>query len=101
MKKVLSVLLMVLFIIALVACNGEIPEAQVPVYEGMTVSSAAEIASNDTMNVSLISYKTALTKQDEKPGGCDYYADRGEDIYIHIHIKNPQNFEILSFTLTQ
>ena len=28
-----------------------------------------------------------------------YYAEPNEDIYIHIHIKNPDDFEILSFTL--
>ncbi len=28
-----------------------------------------------------------------------YYAAPGEDIYINIHIENPDNFEILSFTL--
>ncbi|MBE6635704.1 MAG: hypothetical protein E7617_05865 [Ruminococcaceae bacterium] len=28
-----------------------------------------------------------------------YYASTGEDIYIHIHISNPDNFEIMSFTL--
>ena len=28
-----------------------------------------------------------------------YYAERNEDIYINIHISNPDNFEIMSFTL--
>ena len=28
-----------------------------------------------------------------------YYADLGEDIYVNIHIQNPESYEILSFTL--
>ena len=31
--------------------------------------------------------------------GQTYYAMKNEDIYIHIHLSNPDEFEILSFTL--
>ena len=33
------------------------------------------------------------------PGENIYYATQNQDIYINIHIKNPDNFEIMSFTL--
>ena len=33
--------------------------------------------------------------------GGPYYAMPGEDIYIHVHISNPDEFEILSFTLNE
>ena len=29
----------------------------------------------------------------------EYFADLGEEIYIHIHFDNPDNFEIVSFTI--
>ena len=33
------------------------------------------------------------------PANTQYFAKKNEDIYIHVHISNPDNFEILSFTL--
>lgn len=41
-------------------------------------------------------------KYDESPDivfGQTYYAMKNEDIYIYIHLSNPDEFEILSFTL--
>lgn len=35
----------------------------------------------------------------ESDGGKIYYAMKNEDVYIHIHLSNPGNYEILSFTL--
>ena len=88
-----------MIIVALCSCNNEIPtEKQVPVYEGMTVSSTAEVADNGFGNFELFSHKGHGDEHDNKPEGCDHYADLSEDIYIHIHIKNPDKFEILSFT---
>ena len=36
-----------------------------------------------------------------KVSGGPYYAMPGEDIYIYVHISNPDKFEILSFTLNE
>lgn len=38
---------------------------------------------------------------DFDPAGAEgiFYANRGEDFYITVHINNPENFEIVSFTL--
>ncbi len=44
---------------------------------------------------------TAATEHDfaPKPAANTFYAKRGEDFYITVHIDNPDNYEILSFTL--
>ena len=99
MKRVILVLIVILSILALVACNDEVTEKQIPIYEGMTVSPTTEVASVGPKVASLVSYKKSTKKTDLDPEGCDYYADLGEEIYINIHIHNPDEFEILSFTL--
>ena len=100
MKKALIFLTLSLVILmCLVACGGEVTGKQVPIYEGMTVSPTTEVASVGTKVVSLVSYKKSTKKTDLDPEGCDYYADLGEEIYINVHIHNPDEFEILSFTL--
>lgn len=94
---------------------------QVPVYEGMTISNTAPTAKLavdlDRLPTSLsladTSYATVLSSETVgaadnrlieapevvKPDRSLYYAKKNEDIYVTVHIHNPENFEILSFTL--
>lgn len=93
---------------------------QVPIYTGMSVSTTSPIVEVRTSPAKGYSYDSLLAK---KPGeeptppkkpvddiaksvftvtGTDkdmYYAEPGQDIYITLHINNPDNFVILSFTL--
>ncbi|MBR5449088.1 MAG: hypothetical protein IKV43_03780, partial [Clostridia bacterium] len=85
---------------------------QIPVYQGMTVS--------DTYNATLTASRTHNKLLAPKPPHKDdvkaddgvkdsvltaeskeelYYATAGQDVYITVHIKNPDQYEILSFTL--
>ena len=97
-------------------------EKQVPVYQGMTVSESAptvmqygypgEVHSMPISAPSVFgeSKKNDKDKENKKNSlrdaldvtGADralYYAKPNEDVYITIHINNPDDFEILSFTL--
>ena len=86
---------------------------EVPVYRGMTVSSEAPI--KDESTASLISAELTPTEHfavltKTNTNGIEnkfddslnivgaekelYYANPGDDIYITIHIDNPDNFEI-------
>ena len=97
---------------------------QVPIYEGMTVSGEyagnGETLANYTLDAPLLfagnggdtpsspelpSDSAPLeevvesTLQVEGSGEPIYYALPNQDIYITVHINNPDKFEILSFTL--
>lgn len=82
---------------------------QIPVYEGMTVSGSMPRAQADGRTQESIPLMLAAREAEEgaRPPfptvkGADrllYYARRGEDIYISVHISNPASYEILSFTL--
>ena len=98
---------------------------QVPVYQGMTVSTeaptvpesalalpmpvASVLSTSNTLPahglVPLGEQETLETQADTEGEtepiifGKTYYALKNEDIYIHIHIDNPDGFEIVSFTL--
>ena len=98
---------------------------QIPVYRGMTVSTEAPVAqqalaphtypSFSLLSSTLPSYDISLLDKHDAPGqnkpggdekdapdivfGETYYAMKNEDIYIYIHLSNPDEFEILSFTL--
>ena len=90
---------------------------QVPIYQGMTVSNEApvvEMATRVTYSMPLFGSIGARFGTGSIPGtsttpkpdkvtpeisGGPYYAQPNEDIYIHVHISNPDGFEILSFTL--
>ncbi len=111
--------------------NAPVDEKQAPVYLGMTLSNDAPVVSARADDVgtydrlSLPIGSNALkanpiflsgnngnngnhygnTKNNngttpEITGG-PYYAMPGEDIYIYVHISNPDKFEILSFTLNE
>ena len=91
-------------------------DKQVPIYQGMTVSNEApvvEMATHSSFSMPLFgaigmrfgtsgmpntNKETPETSAPEISGG-PYYAQPNEDIYIHVHISNPDEFEILSFTL--
>lgn len=95
---------------------------QVPVYQGMTVSSDASASTlqgyEGEAQYVFVSTHGVFSKDKDKDKNKDkeleeavkdsldvtgadqmYYAKPSEDIYITIHISNPDNFEILSFTL--
>ena len=101
---------------------------EVPVYRGMTVSMAAPVIEENTslrsgedfgggavfvgtlsmtpfMALDKSSSYTADQTKENKKDDLDlsaeesYYAKKNEDIYILVHISNPDGFEILSFTL--
>lgn len=93
---------------------------EVPVYRGMTVSSEAPIMDESTasfISAELISTEHFAVLTKTNTNGIEnkfddylnivgaekklYYANPGDDIYITIHIDNPDNFEILSFTLNE
>ena len=79
-----------------------------PVYQGMTVSGApAEAASlsvDHTPDPALITTLGEVAPvfgkgDDLEISVGDYFTVRNEDVYIHVHLSNPEQFEILSFTL--
>ncbi len=101
---------------------------QVPVYQGMTLSSEPPVvAENSPSPYRPIALYDSLTPQyavlahkeqgfhDNRPGQTltdaegnplspeagesIFYANQNEDFYITVHIDNPDNFEIVSFTL--
>ena len=101
---------------------------QIPIYLGMTVSNEAPSVDQalippeyptfsflSAASTILPPYDSLLEDKEtapgqNKPGGDEkdspdivfgetYYAMKNEDIYIHIHLSNPDEFEILSFTL--
>lgn len=101
-------------------------DKQVPIYRGMTVSNAASnevlaASAPDTFSLPVVKALSASAKLpcqlliDAVNGGNrvlapdgntpeivfgeSYYAMKNEDIFIYIHLSNPDNFEILSFTL--
>lgn len=89
---------------------------QVPVYTGMTVSRISEAqtveyrseeqimlsggtAANPPENTETTVTTDPLWNSNASAAKSLYYADPDEDVYITIHIDNPDAFEILSFTL--
>ncbi len=107
-----------LFASVLVMLLPIIPSGQIPVYQGMTVSNEAPAVTVQTYHppISVLSMTSKKPPEPDKPGkptppspdnipvveGSDralYYARSMEDIYITVHITNPDQFEILSFTL--
>ena len=97
---------------------------QVPIYQGMTVSGSSFVSmKHDYPNAPLYLSVGAPTvfegpKEDREEAkkkeeieeavrdtleveGADamYYAMPGQDVYVTVHINNPDDFEILSFTL--
>ncbi len=101
----------------------------IPIYQGMTISDRAPVVQESalaqqgsghlTFHSSLLSlnrrYSEKLllsltehsffkdTEKDDDQTleitGGTYYAQKNEDIYIYVHLSNPDGFEILSFTL--
>jgi len=100
-----------------------IPTGQIPVYQGMTVSNEAPVINTESADarpftnnktISLLGKHSGKEEQKTRRPVVDivkdsltvdaeseylYYAKPGEDIYITVHVNNPGEFEILSFTL--
>ncbi|MGM9899061.1 MAG: hypothetical protein ACI32E_00610, partial [Bacilli bacterium] len=84
--------------------SGSQEEEIVPVYQGMTLESNDEVstytidekakARKNAFKESIDDYLDIVTTE-----RVDYYADKGETFNVVVHIYNPQNYEILSFTL--
>ncbi len=114
-----SLLLIAATVLVLVNVTGK----QVPVYTGMTVSSQMPTVTADSGLLNRLSAGGDATASPQLAGqyvgapstvegsladtlGTDgtsepnrYYAKPGEDVYITIHFDNPDQFEILSFTI--
>jgi len=83
------------------------PEKQVPIYQGMTVSTengmtpVANYGSASSIQL-LSSKKITVLKKNDPPFPSEqeiYYVPQGEEFYITVHLHNPDDFEIMSFTL--
>ena len=111
-KRILFFAISLMLIFSLFSCmdnNDAVIDddnKRVPVYEGMTVSSNLEVVENKELNIrkprlekNLSIVKNLGNFKDVVVESSDYYADLGEEIFITVHINNPDNFEILSFTL--
>lgn len=143
MKKLIaSVIILACIILTLASCNKGNAK-QVPVYQGMSIGSASEIASSATLPLYYNGgnghggesdghhepghyegdhdgRNDQLDEENPFPDNSEsenieeeiesslnvtgpmhdiYYATPNEDIYIYIHIDNPDSFEIMSFTL--
>ncbi len=91
--------------------SGVISDGSVPVYTGMTVSNTYTAAEGINFGISSSAHKVKQGKKlppisvalEDRYGGEDsedvYAADPNSDVYITVHLNNPHNFEILSFTL--
>ena len=120
MKKILLILISCILAFSLLSCVDNFVKdetvgtietiensdgKQVPIYEGMTISSVPESSSKEAyvrtipLSKSLTVKKELKNFKDVEVNSSDYQADLGEDIFITIHINNPDKFEILSFTL--
>ena len=71
------------------------PDKQVPVYQGMTVSLTPEHLSLKTVNDTV----TLLSTDDISLQTDTYYVPQNANFYITVHLSNPDQFEIISFTL--
>ena len=121
-KKIIGVIFVVLIMLILVACGGKTDNKEVPVYQGMVVSKDLDtgrtrmsfslmIATNDekedidqddpydnfdgtTIEDEIRSELDVITSDD-----VEYFVEKDTDFYITIKLSNPDNYEILSFTL--
>lgn len=90
------------------AVTGGTDDRQVPIYRGMTVSTLSSNGSASASYVATTGIRT-LSASDEPPLIEDalnvspdsdlFYAKEKETFYITVHLDNPDNFEIVSFTL--
>ena len=119
MKKIILLFVSIILVFSLFSCvkDNALDDAigdtvktedgkQVPIYEGMTVSSIATEKTNSELYRSgralakRLPYENVLKNfKDVDVEASEYYADLGEDIFITVHLSNPDKFEILSFTL--
>jgi len=101
----------------------QIPTGQIPVYQGMTVSNEAPVINTESADARPFTNNKAISLLGKHNGKDDqknrrpvvdivkdsltidteseylYYSKPNEDIYITVHVNNPGEFEILSFTL--
>jgi hypothetical protein len=88
----------------------------IPIYQGMTMSTASSTTkqahldasdSNSSVESSSSTDSTtsssSVSSSSETPtaddGGVVYYGDPGSSVLIDVHVRNPNQYEILSFTL--
>ena len=100
-----------------------IPTGQIPVYQGMTVSNEAPVINTESADARPFTNNKTISLLGKHSGNDDqktrrpvvdivkdsltvdaeseylYYSKPNEDIYITVHVNNPGEFEILSFTL--
>lgn len=80
----------------------------VPIYTGMSLSStppatqalvAYDAPAQSPATTTLSSLKETPVTPSAAPLSSPYFSQPGKDVYITVHIDNPDSFEILSFTL--
>ena len=113
MKRFSIVIFSVLVLLFISGCNnttnGEV--GQVPVYQGMTISSSSDALSssfNDAILTSLnFNYNQDMSIEDAINEEIDtttsdevqYFAARNQDVFITVKLENPDSQVILRFTL--
>jgi hypothetical protein len=113
MKRLSIVIFSVLVLLFISGCNnttnGEV--GQVPVYQGMTISSSSDVLSssfNDAILTSLnFNYNQDMSIEDAINEEIDtttsdevqYFAARNQDVFITVQLENPDSQVILRFTL--
>lgn len=118
MKKLLIVVMILACVLggAVVATSCD-TEKQTPVYEGMTLASSytEESSSSGELVTSLVKENHDFVNEDGKGQGkpvdeivtitvngsseVEYFVRPGEVFTVQVHLSNPDNFEIQSFTL--
>ncbi len=119
MKKYLSLILIIAFIFCVgtivVSCDSQTKTT--PVYEGMTIASSYTAMARESDDLATVSgnenhnFVNEDEKEDVKPvdevvtitvegsSEVEYFVRPGEVFTVQVHLSNPDNFEIQSFTL--
>lgn len=83
------------------------PEKQVPIYQGMSVSTNHSpilmAPYGAESRIQLLASQKTVSKAEPLPSVSNekeiYYVPQGSEFYITVHLHNPDDFEIMSFTL--
>ena len=122
MKKISISIVLFLSLLVLVAC-GNNSQKQEPIYEGMSIIRVDQPqTTSNSNNISLLSNSSSEKPKgeiidDKKPLDKDiddivtievltdeevkYYVTKNEEFIVRVHLSNPDEFEIQSFTLNE
>jgi len=110
MKRLFFVIFLLLITICLTACKRKSENkknSNVPTYQGMTISKEIDSLKmqNNTLESNVAkSYKSIeelvdISDSKDDSAKVDYYIKKNETFIIEVHISNPADYEIQSFTL--